>query len=133
MEKMKKVMKNVVMVILALYLYFAVLFILGFVMTWLTVRLSLSVLGFPLTDSLMYISAGIIYTSTASLDMYLVSRKEWSPATVILSIPFVIYGFVKSAVKKTSFTFDTTQAPGEYKELNDCFKNVFRPIRRHFT
>lgn len=133
MRKIKEFVRNLTIVIAALYFYFAVLFILGFSITWIAIRLMTLVFGLPLVDSLIYISAGIVFTSIAAIDLYLVGKKEWSPATIILSIPFVIYGFIKSVVKKTSFTFNTAQTPGEYKALNDSFKNVFKPIQKHFN
>jgi len=132
-DKIKEFVKNLSIVILALYFYFAILFILGFIITWTALRISTSVFELPLTDLLMYVSAGIIFISLASVDLYLVSQEKWSPVTIILLIPFVIYEFIKAVVKKTVFTFDTRQTPRKYKELDDSFKYVLKPIQKHFN
>lgn len=132
MKELKDFLKNLTIVVLALYFYFAVLFIIGYALTRFSLHVSNTVFGLPLTEALISTTAIIGFALAASLDLYLVSKKKWSPAMVILLIPVIIFGFIKSIIKKTSFTIDTSQTPREYEGLDNSFKNVFRPIRRHF-
>ncbi|MCL2863330.1 MAG: hypothetical protein FWE54_04500 [Methanimicrococcus sp.] len=133
MKKANEFMKNLAIVIVALYFYFSTLFIVGYILTWVTVSISVSLLGLPLTDILMLTSAAIIFTIVATVDLYLAGKKKWSPAMVIMSIPLIIVKFIESIIRKTVFTIDTSQTPMEYIELNNSFKNILRPIRDSLT
>ncbi|MCL2141842.1 MAG: hypothetical protein FWH46_03050 [Methanimicrococcus sp.] len=130
---MIKFAKDFAIICLALYFYFAVLFISGFIITWAVIRISTSVFGLPLTDSLIYLSTGIVFLSVASIDLYFVNKNRWSFATVILLVPLILYKYIKSIVKKTPFTFDAAQAPNVYQKLGDSFNNISKPIRKHFS
>jgi len=128
----KTFVKEFLSIILMLYVYFSVLFILSFSVIYLLVIVPQYLFGYYITNTTVFFIAIVIFALIPSIDLYLISKEKWTPAVMLIVTPIVIYEYLKSKINNTTFSLDLVKPFKNYILINDSFKNLCKPIKKHY-